>query len=645
MNRKLKLPGIQDPDVDILQVVLEWLEDNVSWLMVLDNADDRELFFGKASSKLYKEQDAQRIEGVQRAPLIKYIPRSRSGLILMTSRDRRVGESWLNRGTNSVIKVSPFDTKDAKQLLCTRITEKQAGKDIEIAELLETVGYLPLAISQAAAYISEQDAELASYLELLRPGDLDTQDLLEESYYDPGRDQELPNSTLQTWTISFEQIKRQKPRAADILSLMANLDRQAISDDLLRAQDERKVSFDTAISVLKAFSFIVSTGEKRNVFQIHRLVQIATQRWLEHEGVLTEWQTKATEAVTRCCQYWIAWESVNAQVVLGWSNPLYPFHSKTETLATTICLVCIILGYRYNSTEEAAKISRARLLNLVADYDSFQGRLSDAMEKAFEALELNRNLLGEDEESTLVSWNKLARARSSDGRYKEAVEIYYRVWETRRRTLGEDASLTLQSMNLYADALRDLNEWPTSVKMQRQALEVSRTTLGPNDAFSFKCMNDLANALADGGKFDEAEALQKDALSLYQEVCGNEHVDTLICMTDLAMLYLQIGGKTAESVAMLRFVLAFCERTLPKSHYSTIKMRLNLTKALRLRGDEVATAGPEGQGNDSGGAAVFYQEAESIYRQALACREYVHEYSALLMMDSLDYVVTQSSPR
>ena len=199
-------------------------------------------------------------------------------------------------------------------------------------------------------------------------------------------------------------------------------------------------------------------------------------------------------------------------------------------------------------------------------------------------------------------------------------------------------------MNLVAEALRDLNEWPTSVDIQGQALEISRRTLGRNDTFSIKCVNDLANALADGGNLEEAEALQEDALSLYQDVHGNENVDTLICMTDLAMLYLQIGGKTAEAITMLRFVLVFCERALLESRCSTDKMRLNLTKALRLHGDEIAAASRESEDKDpTRGAKALHQEAESMYQQVLAPREHIHEYSALHVVDSLGYVVTQSS--
>src|SRR5947199_154886 len=59
--KKLNLPGHEDPKVNILQLVYEWLsnEDHNTWLMVLDNADDIETFF---SAK-------------QMPPLFNYLPK------------------------------------------------------------------------------------------------------------------------------------------------------------------------------------------------------------------------------------------------------------------------------------------------------------------------------------------------------------------------------------------------------------------------------------------------------------------------------------------------------------------------------------------------------------------------------------------
>lgn len=59
-----------------------------------------------------------------------------------------------------------------------------------------------------------------------------------------------------TWVISFEDIRTQNARAANILSLMSFLDRQGIPDSLLRSKDKNQVDFEDTIGILEAFSFL-----------------------------------------------------------------------------------------------------------------------------------------------------------------------------------------------------------------------------------------------------------------------------------------------------------------------------------------------------------------------------------------------------
>ena len=47
----------------------------------------------------------------------------------------------------------------------------------------------------------------------------------------------MPHAILLTWQISFDQIKRNNPDAAELLSLMSVLDRQGISRSLLDKGD------------------------------------------------------------------------------------------------------------------------------------------------------------------------------------------------------------------------------------------------------------------------------------------------------------------------------------------------------------------------------------------------------------------------
>jgi len=87
--------------------------------------------------------------------------------------------------------------------------------------LLVELTYLPLAIVQAAAYINENGIALADYLSPLKEKEEDIIDLLSEDFEDNGRYHNVKNPVATTWLISFEQIRRRDPLAAEYLSFIA----------------------------------------------------------------------------------------------------------------------------------------------------------------------------------------------------------------------------------------------------------------------------------------------------------------------------------------------------------------------------------------------------------------------------------------
>lgn len=74
------------------------------------------------------------------------------------------------------------------------------------------------------------------------------------------------------------------PKAARLLSLMSVLDRQGIPDSLLLAQykggDDGEDDFEDDIHTLISFCLLGMSADGCE-FDMHRLVQLSTKRWLE----------------------------------------------------------------------------------------------------------------------------------------------------------------------------------------------------------------------------------------------------------------------------------------------------------------------------------------------------------------------------
>ena len=616
--RKLKLPGLNDPDVNTLEIVMEWLsdDDNGPWLMVLDSADDKEVLFGANAQGSSRQNRKQGLSA-----LVNYIPRSSIGSILVTTRDRRVGERLMNR--EKPVAVLPFEAEEAKQLLRNKLPRNSGRDEAASMELLETLNFLPLAITQAAAYISEEEVSLAHYLDLLRPGDLDTNVLLEQDdYYDPGRDQEIQNSIFLTWQISFDRITTQKPRAAEILSLMAVLDGQAISDMLLRQEDERKVDFDTGIGTLKAFS-LVSEEENGAVFNIHRLVQLATRKWLDLQHTLVKWQEKALTAVFANCplnedyENWATWETISphVQVVL-----------------------------EYVSGTENCQLQRANILHKASSYDKAQGRYGAAYKRAKEAQTTYQKLLGKEHPDTLTSMNNLASVLGNQGKYEDAEEMHRQVLKLREKVLGKEHPDTLKSMSNLAWVLDNQGKYEDAEEKHRQVLKLSEKVLGKEHPDTLTSMDNLALVLGHQGKYEDAEEIHRQVLKLREKVLGKEHPDTLTSMNNLALV-LDHQGKYEDAEEMHRQVLKLSEKVLGKEHPDTLTSMNNLAlvldhqgkyedveemhrQVLKLSEKVLGKEHPDTLKSINNLASVLghqgkYEDTEEIYRQVLKLREKV----------------------
>jgi hypothetical protein len=114
------------------------------WLLVVDNADDEDVLYG-----------TQQMEGIA-----KYLPEGDSGVVVYTTRTPEIAE--LTRG--DVVTIGALERHDASDYLLMLLTNKDLSKnEAAVAELLNELECLPLAIAQAAAYLNRYDMSTETY--------------------------------------------------------------------------------------------------------------------------------------------------------------------------------------------------------------------------------------------------------------------------------------------------------------------------------------------------------------------------------------------------------------------------------------------------------------------------------------------------
>ena len=235
-DTEIPLASLSEKGDDTLrEMFLRWLSvpENCSWLMVIDNVDDLESF-----------------------DFLDWLPSTLCGSLIITSRRRDLATYWKS------VEVDRMTEDEAIQLLkassgvilnhgtngkviCTKYTSAPIS-DFSIEwnssiHLIEELGHLPLAISQAGAYISmsHEHEPVGQYLTRYQkyPKEL----LANKATKIPWDSKK--ESVLTTWEISYTAIRDRNPLAARLLLLCGFLERNLITEDLFESQNSTGMAF------------------------------------------------------------------------------------------------------------------------------------------------------------------------------------------------------------------------------------------------------------------------------------------------------------------------------------------------------------------------------------------------------------------
>ena len=523
-----KMDGWDNPKADVLRLVRNWLcdESNGRWVMVVDNADDSAVFFPLL--------DTAQTTAVE--PLSDFLPQSPNGSILITSRSQDVARRLTGRG-DYLVEVKSMDEGEALALLQTKLGSNANGHDA--IELLQALDFMPLAITQAAAYIEQRAPRMtiSRYLEEVRRSDHDRSCLLMKDVGDGRRDGRASNSIIATWQISFAHIRKVIPTAAWLLSLMSFFDRQGIPESLLRGRYQQdnsvEANFEDDIHTLTSFSLIEMSADGSE-FEMHRLVQFSMKKWMELYDELDSW--KETYVTLMDDNYPVGrhenWTACQA---------LFP-HARAV-------VACRPVGGR-------AVEAWASVLFKAAWYVSEMGKHEEAEEMDRGAFEARKAVLGEEHPDTLTSLNNLALVLQDQGKYEQAEDMNRQALEGREKALGKEHPFTLTSLSNLASVLQDQGKYGQAEDMNRQALEMREKALGKEHPDTLASAYCLAYLLHQRQQYKDASSLYQRACAGFQEKLGMDHPTTQACLDHYSLLKqewnLPASGSTSNASMRVR---------------------------------------------------------------------------------------------
>jgi tetratricopeptide (TPR) repeat protein len=535
------------------------------WLLVLDNIDSP-------------------------AQLADCLPRAGNGRVLVTSRNREV------RQFAPALSLDVFDEQTAVEYLIERAErpDDRAGGE----RLARALGYLPLALSHAAAYCAT-GTSFDDYLELLDA-------LPAQKLFDSSPEASYTQTVASTWRASIEAAGASAPLAGEVLALAGYLAPDAIPRSLFEVVIDPGVALDRkhlrdALNALARFS--LATVDEQTV-SVHRLLA----KVVRDDAGARDDHTAATQAIAALDDAFPRDQSDPAQWALSerlLAHVLALADTATHVPDAAPRLINLLnrawlylhrvaddrraLALAQRTVATAAEILGAahRETLQARNYEAYShrrvGHASEAI-ALFEALLADQaRILGAEHLDTLETCDDLAGAYQDAGRVAEAIAIYEPLLAQQERILGPAHPVTLNTHHELARAYQAAGRVQEAIAILHPLLADSERTRGPTHPDTLATREALAGAYQAAGRVQEAIAILQPLLAERERILGAEHPDTLTTRNNLAGAY-QVAGRVQEAIAILQPLLAERKRILGAEHPSTLTTRHNLAVVYQAAG-------------------------------------------------------------
>lgn len=379
--------------------------------------------------------------------MARYLPGG-GGHVVITSRN----PSWQELAIP--VGVDVLDRDESIMLLCHRASQLTTDDARRIAQAL---GDLPLALTEAGAYLAETGMSVQDYLTLLAER---TTELMA---------QEAPaaySASLAASTqITLERLGVQSPAALQLLTLAAYLAPEPISTTLFTTHSallpeplatvaKDPLAFTTLTRLLRQHGL---TGVDPATLTLHRLLAAIVR---DLPQLRQDLPIRAVRLVRAAVLREDPWEN----------PPAWPTWHQL--------LPHILIATDPHRTLAGVEADIAWLLHRAARYLHTLGEPAAAQPLFQRAWDLHCGELGTDHPDTLASAGGVAHNMWALGQFEQARRLGEDTLVRCRQVLGDDHPQTLVVASTLASALRDLGHYKAARQLAEDILLRSRRVLG-----------------------------------------------------------------------------------------------------------------------------------------------------------------------
>ena len=495
--------------------------------------------------------------------LARFLPAAGQCQVIITSNQVPAGQ------LGAPVTVGVFTEAEALAFLTgsTGRTDDEAGA----RELAAEVGFLPLALAQAAAVIADQHLDYPTYLARLRATPV--QDYLTRSAVEP-----YPHGVAEAIVLALDAAASDDRTGLcrGLVNVVAVLAEAGVSRQLLYAAGQQGLlqpgagteQVDTALGRLASSSLLTFSMDDSTV-AAHRLTMRVARERQVRDGTLARLGAGLAGLL----------EEVAAALPEPWQNRVAARDAIQQVMA---------LHEHLASFPEVGEPGLAEaLLGLRGWAVWCLNQLGDRFGQAIDydqALVADcERVLGDTHPDTLTARSYLAYAYQVAGRADEAIPLFERILTDRERVLGDTHPDTLTARNNLAGAYGDAGRVDEAIQMKERTLADFERVLGDAHPDTLTARNGLALAYRAAWRADEAIPLYERTLADFERLLGDTHPSTLTARNNLAGAY-WAAGRVDEAISLWERTLADAERVLGDTHHLTPGSRGNLAAAYQMAG-------------------------------------------------------------
>jgi hypothetical protein len=169
-------------------------------------------------------------------------------------------------------------------------------------------------------------------------------------------------------------------------------------------------------------------------------------------------------------------------------------------------------------------------------------------------------------------------------KYDIAQACYYEALEINRAILGEEHPTFANTLNVLADLYIDIEQYSDAELLLRQSMEIIRNTFGEVHRRFVECLTMLGSVHTSKGQYTEAETLYQRANEIKGTIFGEHHPAFALGLNNLAELYRTMGARDrAEPLYQQALAVFRAHQTINDPDYATVLSNLTLLSEERAR--------------------------------------------------------------